>query len=78
MFGIIIFGARPVGRQVATGRFHCPACQTDASYSQHEVRQYFTLFFIPLISYGSVREFTRCEQCGSEYPAGVLAMTRSR
>ena len=78
MFGIIIFGARPVERQVGTGRFHCPACQVDAACSHHEVRQYATLFFVPVVSYGSAQEFVRCERCGSEYAASVLGAARAQ
>jgi len=78
MFGIIIFGTRPVERQVGTGRFHCPACQVDAACSHHEVRQYATLFFIPVISYGSAQEFVRCEHCGSEYAPDVIRSRRAQ
>ena len=72
MFGIIIFGTRPMERQVGTGRFHCPACQVDTDCSHHELRQNFTLFFLPVMSYGEAREFVRCRRCGTEFAPGVL------
>lgn len=72
MFGIIIFGARPIERNVGSGSFYCPSCRDEAPYSHLKVKQFFTLYFIPLIPLGSGRELVRCAGCGSEFDADIL------
>ena len=72
VFGIIIFGTKPVERSVGSGSFHCPTCQSDAPYNQRRIRQVFTLYFIPVFPLGSGTELIRCGRCGSEYPSDVL------
>jgi len=76
MTGIIIFGSRGVERKIDTGYFHCPSCQCDSPYSRKKITRFFTLYFIPLIPLGSVGEFVRCDQCGSDYATDVLGLTR--
>jgi hypothetical protein len=72
MIGIIIFGTKPVARKTGTGSFFCPTCQRDTPCSHHRIRQFFTLYFVPLIPLGAVGELVRCDRCGSEHAADVI------
>lgn len=72
MFGIVIFGTKPVERMVGSGSFYCPTCQRNAPYTRHKIRRVFTLYFIPVFPFGSGTELIRCGHCGSGFPEDVL------
>ena len=72
MVGLIIFGTQAVRRKRGTGSFFCPSCRRDTTFVRSRVRQFFTLYFVPLIPLGKGTEIVHCEGCGLEYPADVL------
>jgi hypothetical protein len=72
MFGIFIFGTKPIEKLKRTGFFHCPACRRDTPCSHLKVRQFFTAYFIPLFPVGSGREVVRCDHCMTDFPADIL------
>jgi len=69
---MIIYGTR--GRNVHTdsGEFTCPRCGIEQSYKHYEVKNYFTLYFIPLIPIGSAGEFVECEGCAGTFAPEIL------
>ncbi len=77
MIGIIIFGTRGVERKLDAGRFHCPHCRRDSSYTRKRLTRFFTLYFIPVIPLGKIGELVRCDTCGSTYSPEVLRLTPS-
>ncbi|HRX80347.1 MAG TPA: hypothetical protein P5307_14850 [Pirellulaceae bacterium] len=46
---MIIWGSRGLTSVVENGQFHCPQCGTDRMFNLKQVRNFFTLYFIPLI-----------------------------
>jgi hypothetical protein len=69
---ILIFGARPVKREVRDGRRevrNCPACGMLSEMREHSLRNFFTLFFIPLIPLGRGQRVMTCSRCGFSYQA---------
>jgi hypothetical protein len=76
VLGIIIFGTKGVERTAGNGFFHCPHCRTDAPYTKKKLTRFFTLYFIPLIPLGTISEFVRCDQCGSDFSTEALSLTR--
>ncbi len=69
---MIIFGTRSADKTIGSGTFYCPRCQANFPYLHKRVRQYFSLYFIPLIPLGTLGEQIECQQCGSPYGLEVL------
>ncbi|MGP4023751.1 hypothetical protein [Actinomadura sp. 3N407] len=55
------------------GIFHCPDCGGDREYRRRQGRNFFTLFFIPVIPLTKIGgEFIECDTCKSRWNPGVL------
>ncbi len=68
-----IFGIGPKTKVVEKSQFLCPVCRTRSAYELKQQRNYFSLFFIPLISLSKAKgEFVKCLHCGTEMPSTVL------
>jgi zinc-ribbon family len=70
---VIIFGWRSLLKILGVGEFHCPRCQVDVGYELVRPRQWFTLFFIPVIPMSWGQTFVRCTRCRGTYRESVLA-----
>ena len=46
---MIIFGWRGVTFSAGSGSFFCPSCADQRDFDKKSVRQFFTLYFIPII-----------------------------
>ena len=72
-----IFGIGPKTKTVENGQFVCPVCRTRSAYEMKQQRQYFSLFFIPLLPLSKAkRELVKCLHCGHEMPGMVLEHAR--
>ena len=73
---LIIFGTRPRETTLGKGKFYCPACsvarEDERVYERKKVRNYFTIYFVPLIPLGSGDEYVICQHCGTAHPPDVL------
>jgi hypothetical protein len=71
---VIVFGFRGRVATLGTGRFYCPRCRGDRSYTRKGVRRWFTLFFVPVFPI-SATTGTRvcCDTCGGAFSEEVLA-----
>lgn len=69
---MIIFGTRTRYKTVDEGQFFCPHCQTTRSYERKQGKNYFALYFIPLIPIGEGGEFIECLTCHRTYAPEVL------
>lgn len=69
---MIIFGTRARFKTVDTGQFFCPHCQTNRRYDRKQGKNYFALYFIPLIPLNDVGEFIECQTCHRTYAPEVL------
>lgn len=70
---MIIFGWRVVFFTLTRGVFHCPSCGGDRDYRRRQGRNFFTLFFIPVIPLNKTGgEFIECDTCHGRWETGVL------
>lgn len=74
----IIFGTGPRRERVDEGEFFCPHCQTTRHYERLNVRNYFRLYFIPLIPLGDGREVVVCTTCNNGFDPQVLLMEKPK
>lgn len=71
---MIIFGSRPRLKTIGSGTFYCPRCQTTRQYELKQGKNYFTLYFIPLIPIGDLGEFVECQTCHMTFQSEVLKL----
>ena len=70
---IVIFGTGPREKIEAEGKFVCPNCNILKNYQVKTSRQFFRLFFIPLIPMGDKTEpEVECQTCNKFYATDVL------
>ncbi|MFC6883924.1 MULTISPECIES: TerB family tellurite resistance protein [Actinomadura] len=75
---MIIFGWRVVFFTLTRGVFHCPDCGGDREYRRRYGRNFFTLFFIPVLPLNKTGgEFVECETCKGRWNVGVLEVPTS-
>ncbi len=68
---MIIFGVRGMTTTKERGEFHCPQCNVAQQFRQRRVRQFFHLYFIPLIPVKTFGEYVECNGCKSTYEPQV-------
>jgi hypothetical protein len=75
----IIFGTYPHTTIVSKGKFYCPHCSVEKGdqrqYERKKVRNYFSLYFVPMVPLGAGQEFVVCQFCGNVWQPNVLDMT---
>ncbi|MCA9200213.1 MAG: zinc-ribbon domain-containing protein [Planctomycetales bacterium] len=69
---MIIFGFTHLNKTIGGGDFFCPQCRQPSSYRQRSSRQWFTLYFIPVVPAGRVTEIVECDACRTRYESNVL------
>ncbi|MEL6149655.1 MAG: zinc ribbon domain-containing protein [Chloroflexota bacterium] len=73
---LIIFGARPRTTTTGKGEFYCPNCSGDEGqqrrYELKKSRNFFTLYFVPLVPLGAGEEYVECQYCGMVFKLDVL------
>lgn len=69
---MIIYGWRGVTRTQDRGTFNCPTCRSQKDYAHKHVRNWFTLYFIPIIPLNRVGDYVECNGCGQAYTAEIL------
>ncbi len=69
---IIIWGSRGITTTVTRGRFFCPSCGSEGGYAHMRVRNFFTLYFIPLIPMNVAGEYIECQRCRGTFDKKVL------
>jgi uncharacterized tellurite resistance protein B-like protein len=74
---MIIFGTRGVKSTIKSGNFNCPQCEQSTPYRHRKVRNFFTLYFIPLIPLNSAGEYVECGQCKGTFIPRVLTSNNS-
>ncbi len=60
---MIIYGSRGITSVVETGQFNCPQCESPREFRLKQVRNFFTLYFIPLIPLDVAGRFLECGSC---------------
>ena len=75
---LLIFGFRARAKRLSEGTFFCPKCGADRSYVLLQLRQWFTLFFIPIFPTGRpVGEQVQCTTCNTRFRPDILATPTS-
>ena len=69
---MIIFGWRGVTFTKEQGQFHCPSCGPNINFRHKTVRNFFTLYFIPVIPLNSLGEYVECQQCQGTFHHDIL------
>lgn len=80
---MIIYGWRGLTSTIENGQFHCPQCSSQQSFRLRQVRNFFTLYFIPVIPLNVAGRFIECQTCKGTFteetrnfdPAQQLAET---
>lgn len=72
MLFFIIFGWRGCTFTKERGDFHCPQCGAGSAYVHKTVRNFFTLYFIPLIPLNKLGEYVECGGCQGTYDVSIL------
>jgi hypothetical protein len=71
---IIICGTKGRYKTITTGQFYCPQCKTKRDYELRKARNYFALYFIPIIPLGDAGEFVTCLTCATNFQKDVLSI----
>ncbi|HSD84838.1 MAG TPA: zinc-ribbon domain-containing protein [Anaerolineae bacterium] len=71
---IVIFGNKVRYKTISTGQFSCPQCRTQRTYELRQARNWFALYFIPIIPLNTIGEFVTCLTCGTQFAQEVLSM----
>lgn len=69
---VIIWGSRGLSKTVSHGQFDCPRCGHQSEYSVIQVREWFTLYWIPIFPVGSAKRYLECRNCGQTFDEDVL------
>lgn len=69
----IIWGWRAVKAIIGTGQFFCPACRCDSPYRHVAPRQWFTVFFLPIIPLKQLERYVECSRCNGAFIEAVLS-----
>ena len=69
---MIIFGTKTTKKLLESGDFHCPQCQQTTSFEKRRAKNWFHLYFIPLIPLKEYPPYVECRQCRNTYIARVL------
>jgi uncharacterized Zn finger protein len=69
----IIFGSRGLTSELGRGEFYCPQCvELNVPYRHKSVREWFTLYFIPIFPIGGKTTYIECEECRGTFKESVL------
>ena len=72
---LILFGTKDRRRVEAKGQFICPKLGVERGYEVISLREWFTLFFIPILPTANDEgreDFVECRTCKSVYDIDVL------
>ncbi|MAR09629.1 MAG: hypothetical protein CL681_06605 [Blastopirellula sp.] len=69
---MIIWGSTNLTSTTGSSTFHCPECDMPQNGNLKQVRNYFTLYFIPLIPLDIAGTYVECTACGAMYDDAIL------
>ena len=72
---LIFLGTKDRQKVERVGRFGCPKCGVERDYEVIGLREWFTLFFIPIFPTANNEgreDFVECTTCRSTYDIDVL------
>lgn len=72
---MIIFGTKSTRKKLDTGDFDCPQCRSRSVFEKRRAKQWFHLYFIPLIPLKTYPPYVECKSCGATFVEEVLNAT---
>ena len=72
---LILFGTRDRRKAIAEGEFICPRCGVKRNYEVISIKEWFALFFIPILPTANNEgreDFVECGTCKTRYDIDVL------
>lgn len=69
---MIIFGTKATRKLLDSGTFNCPQCQDTRNFEKRRAKQWFHLYFIPLIPLKEYPPYVECKSCNATFVEGVL------
>lgn len=69
---MILIGSMEWASTVARGEFFCPNCNAAKSFQRKIARPFLTLYFIPVVPIGALREFVLCRGCRERFDPEIL------
>ena len=69
---MIIYGTRGKSIPIEDGEFFCPRCDSEQEYRHFAVKNYFTLYFIPIFPIGGGDEYVECTGCSQTWSPDIL------
>jgi hypothetical protein len=72
---LILFGTKDRRRVEGKGQFICPKCGVERDYEVVSHREWFTVFFIPILPTANDEgrdHFVECRTCKSTYDTDML------
>ena len=70
---MIIWGSRGVTSLIEQHEFNCPQCASLQRGNLKQIRNFFTLYFIPIIPLNVQGRFVDCSVCGGQFSEEILA-----
>lgn len=69
---MILIGTMEWASTIERGDFFCPVCNAAKTYQRKISRPFLTLYFIPVIPIGGLREYVICRSCRERFDSNVL------
>lgn len=69
---MIIWGSRGLTSEISRHHFHCPQCSVQREGALKQVRNFFTVYFIPLIPLNVRGRFVECTSCSGSFGEEIL------
>ena len=70
---MMIVGSMEWASTIERGDFFCPVCEAIKSYQRKISRPFLTVYFVPVIPIGGLREYVICRSCRERFDPRVLA-----
>lgn len=70
---MIVIGSMEWASTIQRGEFFCPVCNAAKSYQRKVSRPFLTLYFVPILPIGSLREFVLCRSCRKRFDPEILS-----
>ena len=69
---MILIGTMEWASTIERGDFFCPVCNAAKTYQRKISRPFLTLYFVPVLPIGGLREFVLCRSCRERFDSHVL------
>lgn len=70
---MILIGTMEWASTIERGEFFCPVCNAAKTYQRKVARPFLTLYFIPVVPIGGLREFVICRSCRRRFDSEILS-----